>query len=269
LDVYKLRALVRTEYDRLAREPDQLHLPHGPRYASRVLRYDAQELARLPHESTFFFAGVGNPQSIGAIAAGEAVVDVGCGAGMDLLLAARRTGPTGRLIGVDMTPMMVELAKRAALKAGLWQQIEIRCGLAEDLPVDSNAADLVISNGVLNLSIDKARCFREIYRVLRPGGRLYLADIVLQRELSVALRSEAGLWLAGLGGALMEAELSQIAEKAGFIEGSIVDRFDCRHGKSAEAKWPKNLHAHGVNYSARKPGSGAPRSVSTLSGRVP
>ncbi len=196
-DVDRLRALVRAEYDRVARASSgTFHFHRGPEYASRVLGYAPDEIAILPVESTASFAGVGNPHRIGPIAPGETILDIGCGAGMDLLLAARRTGPTGRVIGVDMTPAMIELAKRAALKAGLWETVAVRRGMAEELPVDTASVDVVISNGVLNLCSDKVRGFSEIYRVLRPGGRLYLADVVLQRELSLAARSDVGLWAA-------------------------------------------------------------------------
>ena len=196
-DVDKLRQLVRAEYDRVAREPHgAFHFHRGPQYASRMLGYDAGELATLPEESTASFAGVGNPHRIGPIQPGESVLDIGCGAGMDLLLAARRTGSAGRAIGVDMTPAMIERAKRAAIKAAVWETVEIRRGMAEELPVDNESVDVVISNGVLNLSSDKLSAFGEIYRVLKPGGRLYLADVVVQRELSLAARSDVDLWAA-------------------------------------------------------------------------
>lgn len=159
-----------------------------------MLRYNPDELATIPAECTASFAGVGNPHRIGPIASGETVLDIGCGAGMDLILAARRAGASGRAIGVDMTPSMLELAKRTALKAGVWESVEVRRGLAEELPVASRTMDVVISNGVLNLSPDKDRAFREIYRVLRPAGRLYLADVVVQRELSLAAQSDVDLW---------------------------------------------------------------------------
>jgi ubiquinone/menaquinone biosynthesis C-methylase UbiE len=161
-----------------------------------MLRYDPEELATIPAESTASFAGVGNPHRIGPIALGETVLDIGCGAGMDLLLAAHRAGASGQAIGVDMTPSMLELAKRGAIKAGLWGTVEVRRGMAEELPVESETVDVVISNGVLNLSPDKDRAFREVFRVLRPGGRLYLADVVVQRELSLAARSDVDLWAA-------------------------------------------------------------------------
>jgi len=196
-DVDKLRQLVRAEYDRVAREPrGDFHFHRGPQYASRMLGYESEELATIPEESTASFAGVGNPHRIGPIQSGETVLDIGCGAGMDLLLAARRTGTAGRAIGVDMTPAMIERAKRAAIKAGVWETVEIRRGMAEELPVENESVDVVISNGVLNLSSDKLSAFGEIYRVLTPGGRLYLADVVVQRELSLAARSDVDLWAA-------------------------------------------------------------------------
>ena len=137
-NVDKLRELVRAEYDRVARQPNgNFHFHRGPEYACRMLRYDPEELATIPAESTASFAGVGNPHRIGPIEPGETVLDIGCGAGMDLLLAARRASPSGHAIGVDMTPSMLELAKRGALKAGLWQSIEVRRGMAEELPVES------------------------------------------------------------------------------------------------------------------------------------
>jgi len=196
-DVEKLRELVRAEYDRVAREPQgNFHFHRGPEYASGMLGYDPDELTLIPAESTASFAGVGNPHRIGSLHPGETVLDIGCGAGMDLLLAARRCGPDGKLIGVDMTPSMLELATRSAVKAGLWGQVEVRRGTAEALPVEDESVDVVMSNGVLNLSPDKIRAFREIYRALKPGGRLHLADVVVQRELSLAARSDVDLWAA-------------------------------------------------------------------------
>jgi arsenite methyltransferase len=161
-----------------------------------MLRYSPDELATIPAECTASFAGVGNPHRIGPIMPGETILDVGCGSGMDLLLAARRTGVTGRAIGIDMTPSMIERAKCAALKTGLWQNVEIRRGTAEELSVQSRTIDVVLSNGIVNLSPDKRKVFSEIYRVLRPGGRLYLADVVVQRELSLSARSDINLWVA-------------------------------------------------------------------------
>lgn len=196
-DIERLKELVRAEYDRVAREPHgKFHFHRGPQYAAEMLGYDPDELALIPAESTASFTGVGNPHRIGPIGPGENILDVGCGAGMDLLLAARHTGPNGRAIGVDMTPAMLELVRRSALKIGLWENVEVRRGYAEELPVENESVDVVISNGVLNLSPDKRSAFGEIYRVLKPGGRLYLADVVVQRELSLAARSDVDLWAA-------------------------------------------------------------------------
>lgn len=194
LDVSKLRDEVRTIYSRVASAPDgDFHFHRGPDYASRLLGYDAAELAALPPESTGSFAGVANPHAIARIEPGATVLDVGCGAGMDLLLAARRVGSAGRAIGVDMTQEMAERARDAARSAGLGN-VEVRLGDALTLPVDDASVDVVISNGVINLTPDKERAFAEIHRVLKPGGRLQLGDIVVASELSEGIRRDIDLW---------------------------------------------------------------------------
>ena len=169
-DVAGLRAQVLATYDRVARDPGgDFHFHRGPRYAADYLGYDAGELALLPAASTARFAGVGNPLRIGPIHPGETVLDHACGAGMDLLLAARRVGRRGHVIGVDMTPAMREVAIRAAADGGLSDIVTIRAGYFERLPVADESVDVVISNGVINLAPDKSQVFAEIHRVLRPG----------------------------------------------------------------------------------------------------
>jgi ubiquinone/menaquinone biosynthesis C-methylase UbiE len=158
-----------------------------------MLGYDPAELAALPQAATASFAGVANPHAIGPIHPGETVLDIGSGAGMDLLLAARRVSPTGKAIGVDMTPAMIARARAAAAEAGL-PQVEVLEGNAQALPLPDASIDVVISNGVLNLSPDKGLAFAEIVRVLRPGGRLHLADIVVGTELSEDIRRDIDLW---------------------------------------------------------------------------
>jgi SAM-dependent methyltransferase len=196
-DVQRLQTEVKSTYDRVARDPDgEFHFHRGLEYACEVLGYDRREVGTLPQESVQRFAGVGNPHRIGPIGPGETLLDIGCGAGMDLLLAAKRVGPDGRAIGVDMTLAMCERARAAAVQAGLWQNVDVRAGGAERLPVEDECIDVVISNGVINLSPDKNRAFGEILRVLRPGGRLYLADVVVRRELSLDARSDVDLWAA-------------------------------------------------------------------------
>ncbi len=195
LDTRKLRDEVSAIYARVATGPDgEFHFHRGPDYAAELLGYDLEELRSLPGLSTASFAGVANPLRIGEIHPGETVADIGCGAGMDLLLAALRVGMSGRVIGVDMTEAMRERATEAAREIGLAGRIEIRSGDAESLPLADGSADVVISNGVLNLTTDKERAFSEIERVLRPGGRLLLADIVVESELSESIRGDVDLW---------------------------------------------------------------------------
>jgi SAM-dependent methyltransferase len=196
-DTPSLRRKVSTTYEQVAESPDgDFHFHRGLDYACERLRYDRVELESLPRWSTERFAGVANPHRIGPIRMGETVLDVGSGAGMDLLLAARRVGSEGRAIGVDMTAAMRDGALLAASEAGLADRIEVRDGLAEALPAEEASVDVVITNGVFNLCPDKQAAFREVYRVLRPGGRFYLADVVMEGSLSEAARSDVDLWAA-------------------------------------------------------------------------
>ena len=193
-DTQELRSEVSSVYSRVATDPDgEFHFHRGPGYAANFLGYDAQELAALPLATTASFAGVANPHAIAPIVAGETVVDIGCGAGMDLLLAARRVGPGGHAIGIDMTEAMRDRARGSAEAAGL-TNVEVRQADATALPFPDASVDVVISNGVLNLVPEKEKAFAEIYRVLRPGGRLQLADIVLDAELDEGVRRNIDLW---------------------------------------------------------------------------
>ena len=252
-NVAGMRAQVLATYDRVARDPHgEFHFHRGPYYAVEYLGYDANELVLLPDASTARFAGVGNPLRIGPIHPGETVLDHACGAGMDLLLAARRVGPRGRAIGVDMTPAMRDVASRAAAQAGLSTVVSIRAGFFEQLPVDDQSIDVVISNGVVNLAPDKSRVFAEIERVLRPGGRLYLADVVVQRELKYEVRSSPELWAACIAGALPESELAELALASGLRDPRITERFDSFRDTTAEAKVARDLHVQAVNFLAHK-----------------
>jgi SAM-dependent methyltransferase len=252
-NVDQLRERVRGMYTRLAGSPDgEFHFHRGAEYAVERLRYDRAELAALPAACTARFAGVGNPLRVGPLGAGETVLDHACGAGVDLLLAARRVGAAGRAIGVDMTPAMREQAEAGAALAGLGDVVDVRGGLFEDLPVASASVDVVISNGVVNLAPDKPRVFREIARVLRPGGRLYLADVVVARELKPEVRDDPELWAACIGGALREEELLELAGGAGLGEGRVSERFDCFGGTTAGDKVAADLHVHAANFFARR-----------------
>lgn len=256
-----LREQVRAEYDRVAHDPyGEYHFHRGPDYAVQYLQYNADELRTIPEESSARFAGVGNPIRIGdrtpgarPIRPGDTVLDHACGGGMDLLLAARRVGRAGKAIGVDMTAAMRACANKGAELAGLTNIVDIRDGLYENLPVEDASVDVVISNGVVNLSPDKRQVFNEIFRVLKPGGQLFMADVIVQRELTEEARSNPDIWAACIGGALVEAELPELARITGFEDGHIVERFNCFMGTSAEQHVSRDLFVHGVNFYARKP----------------
>ena len=194
LDTQLLRSEVSKIYGRVAIHPgDNFHFHRGPAYAAEFLSYDAAELAALPAEATAAFAGVGNPHAIAPLRPGETVLDIGCGAGMDLLLAGRKVGSQGKAIGVDMTDAMMDCARKSAANAGL-QNVEVRKGDATRLPVEDASVDVVISNGVLNLVPEKEEAFQEIVRVLRPGGRIQVADIVVEADLDEESRRNIELW---------------------------------------------------------------------------
>lgn len=194
LDTRRLRAEIQSIYARVAAQPTgEFHFHRGPDYAASRLGYDADELAALPRTVTESFAGVGNPHRVAPLPPGAVVVDIGSGAGMDLLLAASHVGPAGRAIGVDMTEAMRERARRGAAACGL-AHVEVREGDATALPIDAGSVDVVMSNGVLNLVPDKSAAVAEIRRVLKPGGRVQLADIVLGVELSEDARQDIDLW---------------------------------------------------------------------------
>jgi SAM-dependent methyltransferase len=194
LDTQMLRSEVSKVYSRVVADPDgDFHFHRGPAYAAEFLGYDPAELAALPAECTASFAGIANPHAIAPLVEGETVLDIGCGAGMDLLLAARRIGPSGRAIGIDMTDAMRDRALRSAAAAGL-TNVEVYLADATSLPIPDAGVDVVISNGVLNLVPEKERAFTEIRRVLGPGGRLQLADIVLDAELGEDARRNIDLW---------------------------------------------------------------------------
>jgi SAM-dependent methyltransferase len=194
LDREKLKSEVRAVYARVAEHPEgDFHFHRGPAYAARLLGYDAVELGELPATTTASFAGIGNPFLMDSLAQGAAVVDIGSGAGMDCLLAARRTGPAGSVVGIDMTDAMLARARAGAAEAGLGNARFEKADMTA-LPLRSESIDVVISNGVINLAPDKEAVFNELYRVVRPGGRLQFADIVVGVELSEGARGDIDLW---------------------------------------------------------------------------
>ena len=194
LDTLKLRAEIQSIYARVAADPSgEFHFHRGPEYAAERLGYSAAELSRIPRSVTESFAGVGNPHAIAPLPQGATVVDIGSGAGTDLLLAALHVGPQGQTIGVDMTEAMRDRARRGAASCGL-AHVDVREGEATALPVETRTVDVVISNGVLNLVADKRDAIGEIRRVLKPGGRVQIADIVLGVDLPEDARKDIDLW---------------------------------------------------------------------------
>jgi arsenite methyltransferase len=193
VDVDVLRAEIRKTYTDVSTQPAQEFIfPTGRRWA-RELGYPEPELSRVPESSVESFAGVANHWQLGSIEPGEVVLDLGCGAGTDLLIAAQLTGAGGRAIGVDMTATMLERVRESAAEMGL-ANVELHETLIERLPLEDASVDVVISNGVLDLVPDKDAVMDEIDRVLRPGGRLQLADVVIHREVSEDARARIDLW---------------------------------------------------------------------------
>lgn len=193
LDVGSLRAAIKEEYAEVAADPRKGFHFHTGRPLARMLEYADQWLEGIPESSIESFAGTGNPFSLGELRPGERVIDVGCGAGIDSLISAKKVAPGGRVIGVDMTPSMLEKAREAAREAKL-SNVEFMEGYAEDLPADDGWADVVISNGVLNLMPDKAAALGEMARVLRPGGRLQIGDILVQKAVPESAKRKIDLW---------------------------------------------------------------------------
>ena len=193
IDVDVLRRAIQDEYAEVATCPTKGFHFHTGRPLAERLGYPGEEIDAIPPGALESFAGVGNPFVFGRLRPGETVLDVGSGAGFDSLIAARQVGPSGRVIGVDMTDAMLEKARAGARAAGL-DNVEFRKGLAEALPLADASVDVVISNGVINLCPDKAAVYGEIFRVLKPGGRLQIADIVVQRAVPQEAKEDVGLW---------------------------------------------------------------------------
>ena len=193
VDPEVLRSQVRDKYRAVATDPhDHFHF-HTGRPLTERLGYDQEVVRGLPDKAVESFAGVGNPFSLRRLAPGEHVVDVGSGAGFDTFIAADQVGDSGRVVGIDMTAEMLAKSRATAESLGL-AHVEFREGLAEALPVADNWADVVISNGVLNLTPDKQKALAEMFRVLRPGGRLQIGDIQVDREVPAGAKSKIDLW---------------------------------------------------------------------------
>jgi arsenite methyltransferase len=193
VDVDVLRDEIRKTYTDVSTDHDAEFIFPTGRWWAEELGYPQPELGRVPDATVESFAGVANHWTLGSIEPGAVVLDLGCGAGTDLLIAAQMTGPEGRAIGVDMTPAMLERARESAGAMGL-ENVELHTTLIEALPVEDESVDVVISNGVIDLVPDKEAVLDEIDRVLRPGGRLQFADVVIHTEVSEDARKRIDLW---------------------------------------------------------------------------
>lgn len=193
---------------------------------ARALGYTDQEMSGLP-AATGSSLGCGNPLALCDVQEGQVVLDLGSGLGIDVILAARRVGPTGRVIGLDMTPEMIDRATRNAANAGVQDTVEYRLGGMEDMPVKDASVDWIISNCVINLSPDKARVFREAYRVLKPGGQMVVSDLV-SSGLPEELKTDLAAWARCLGGTVEEEEYLQMIRDAGFDDVAVVEKTDAR-----------------------------------------
>jgi arsenite methyltransferase len=193
IDLESLRFAIQEEYKLVALEPEHGFHFHTGRPLARLLGYPDEWLNKVPELSIESFAGTGNPFSLGELKPGDRIVDVGSGAGIDSLIAARMVAPGGEVIGIDMTPDMLEKARRAAQESG-FDHVEFRQGYAEALPIEDGWADVIISNGVLNLMPDKQAALKEMARVLKPGGWIQIGDILVQKEIPEDARQEIDLW---------------------------------------------------------------------------
>ena len=225
----KIKKVVREGYAKIAKQSSSCCAPVTSccgstdlaQGISKSIGYTEEELEAVP-EGANLGLGCGNPVALASLRKGETVLDLGSGAGFDCFLVANRVGETGKVIGVDMTPEMLEKARENAEK-GNYKNIEFRLGEIENLPVADNSIDVVISNCVVNLAPDKRRVFTEAFRVLKPGGRLMISDIVLLNELPDFIKKSIEAYIGCLSGAIMRDEYIGTIKAAGFQEVSIID----------------------------------------------
>ena len=239
VDVAELEARVKDMYRHVAEEPNEdYHFELG-RSLAEHLGYPADVLDRIPDQSIESFAGVGYFFDLAELAEGETVVDLGSGSGMDVFFAASAVGETGQVTGIDFTAPQLEKARRLADKGG-FAQVEFREGRIEQLELEDASVDCVISNGVINLAPDKGKVFGEAARVLRPGGRLAIADIVSEEQLKESIVCNAELWAACIGGAAQQDAYRQAIEGAGLEIEDIREnpyRFISERARDASTKY--------------------------------
>lgn len=251
VDPEALRADVREKYAEVAINPGGAFHFHTGRPLAEMLGYPVGIRNALPDSAIDSFAGVDCPFTPARIPVGGKVVDFGSGGGFDCFVAADLVGPTGKVIGVDMTPAMLERSRRVAAELGL-HNVEFRDGILEEVPVEDGWADVIISNGVLNLVADKVRVFAEAYRVLRPGGVLQFADIAVGVEVPEAARCDIELWTDCIAGGLSVNQWSDHITAAGFTELSVGLPTDTFGGAEGESR-ARSFEVFGHTFRAVKP----------------
>ncbi len=251
IDAEELRAEVRDKYKDVALDPTKGFHFHTGRPLARLLGYPDDIVDALPDEAVASFAGVDNPFAPAPIPTGATVVDLGSGGGFDCFVASRLVGPTGQVVGVDMTPEMLDRARRVAGQMGA-TNVEFREGILEELPVDDGWADVIISNGVLNLVADKVQVFAEAYRALRPGGVLQFADIAAGADVPDEARCDIGLWTDCIAGSRSVDEWCDLITEAGFTSISVGLATDTFGGAPGETN-ARRFEVHGHTFRARKP----------------
>lgn len=255
VDPEALRADVREKYREVALHPDAEFHFHTGRPLAALLGYPQAVVDALPDRAVESFAGVGNPHSVRPLQPGERVVDFGSGGGFDCFVAATTVGPTGQVIGVDMTPEMLAKARQTGHELDL-ANVEFREGLLEAVPVEDGWADAVISNGVINLCADKTAVFAEAFRVLRPGGSIQFADIANGKALPEAAVCEIDLWTGCIAGGLPVDEWCSYLTGAGFTDISVglaVDAFGGSRGEPNARAYDVAAHV----FLAIKPAAGS------------
>ncbi|MFW6118414.1 MAG: arsenite methyltransferase [Chloroflexota bacterium] len=221
----EIKKVVKGRYGQLAKQDQQSCCSScgggvSPLTQAEVIGYLREDLEHIPEE-TIMGLGCGNPTAIAELRSGEVVLDLGSGAGVDVFLAANKVGPTGKAIGVDMTKEMVDKAKEIASNHG-YHSVEFRLGEMENLPVEDDSVDAIISNCVINLAPDKAKVFREAYRVLKPGGRLTVSDIVSEGAMPDEIKNDSNAWASCIGGALEQQEYLEKVKEAGFENVQVL-----------------------------------------------
>jgi arsenite methyltransferase len=205
------------------------------RETAQNLGYKAEDLRAIPDATLSSFAGCGNPLAIEEMREGEVVLDLGSGAGLDCFLSAAKVGPWGKVIGLDMTKEMLSKAEATRKELGL-KNVEFRMGELEKMPVEDSSVDVIISNCVINLSPEKEKVFREAYRVLKPGGRMMVSDMVLEKELPPEVRKDPLAWASCIAGAVLEKEYLGMMEKAGFRDIEVLSRTSRKQVISAKIR---------------------------------